>query len=108
MSDDLEPRLRRLYAAIGETQEADLAKFPAQVHTNDKGVLIHQEFSDGQTDEQLTNALQSLIALIASLENHLCKWAGKNGHDVDKVKQSLRESHSFSIVYDLWNTEKHG
>lgn len=108
MNDDLDSRLRRLYAAIGDTQEADLDKFPAKVIADDKGILVHQEFSGGKTDEQLTNALQSLIALIAGLEYYLYIWAGKNAHGKDKVQLPLQGSLSFSIVHDLWNTEKHG
>ena len=108
MNDDLETRLRRLYAAIGETQEADVAKFPATVIAGDKGVLIYQDFSGGRTDEQLTNSLQSLIALIAGLEYHLYKWAGSYGYGTDKAKRALKASRSFSIVHDLWNAEKHG
>jgi hypothetical protein len=108
MNDDLDYRLRRLYAAIGETQERDLAKISATVISNEKGILIHQDFSGGKTDEQLMNAIQSLIALIASLEYFLYKWADKNGYDRNKVKQQLQSSHSFSIVHALWNNEKHG
>jgi hypothetical protein len=108
MNDDLETRLRRIYAAIGETQEPDVSKFPATVIASEKGVLVHQDFSGGRTEEQLTNLIQSLIALIAGLEYHLYKWAAKNGHDAEEVKLPLQASKSFSIVHDLWNNEKHG
>jgi hypothetical protein len=108
MNDDLETRLRRIYAAIGETQEPDVSKFPATVIASEKGVLVHQDFSGGRTEEQLTNLIQSLIALIAGLEYHLYKWTAKNGHDAEEVKLPLQASKSFSIVHDLWNNEKHG
>src|SRR6516225_3884765 len=108
MNDDLDARIRRLYAAVGETEEADLTKFPATVISNDKGIFFHQDFSGGKTEEQLANYLHSLIALIAGLEYHLYKWAANNGGDVDKIKASVRASRPFSIVHDLWDSEKHG
>src|SRR5260370_40341387 len=108
MNDDLEARLRRIYAAIGETQEPDVSKFPATVIANEKGILIHQDFSGGRTEEQLANAIQSLIALIAGLEYHLYKWADKNGDAVADGKLPLQASKSFSIVHELGNNATHG
>jgi hypothetical protein len=64
-------RIRRIYAAIEETIEADMSQLPAHVICTDKVKLFFQDFSGNATPEQLENRLHALIEIVASLEYHL-------------------------------------
>ncbi len=108
MDDQLIQRIRRMYAAIGETVETEMSQLPAFVISTDKINAVFQDFRGNKTPEQLENALHSLIAIIASLEYHLRRWAHNNGHEPDKVTVTFRDSQPLQIIHDLWNNEKHG
>jgi hypothetical protein len=104
---DIYRRLGRLYAALGETIESDLTKFPATVIKTPTSCAIYQDFRGGRTDEQIENLLQSLIANIASLEGYLRQWAKKSGRGVCHVADAFNGSLDLRIIKDLWNAEKH-
>jgi hypothetical protein len=61
MSDSLAKELGLLYASIGKTADYDLRKTPPTVHQSDRGVLIHQDFRGGRSDEEIENDLQLVI-----------------------------------------------
>ena len=106
--DDTSKRIRRMYAAVGETIEADMEKLPAHVVSTDRIKGVIQDFSGGVAPEELENALHTLIAILASLEYHLRRWAHHNEQDPEKVTEVFRNSRPLQLVHDLWNNEKHG
>jgi len=108
MDDQIIQRIRRMYAAVGETVETEMGQLPAFVITTDKINAVFQDFRGNKTPEQIENVLHSLIAIVASLEYHLRRWAHHNGHEPNKVTATFRDSRPLQIIHDLWNSEKHG
>ena len=108
MDDELARRIRRIYAALGETIETDMSQLPAYVVPTERIRGFFQDFSGGDTPDHLENTLQSLIAIVASFEYHLRRWAHHNGHDPKRVADRFRDSRPLQIIHDLWNNEKHG
>jgi hypothetical protein len=106
--DDIHQRIRRLYAAIGENVETDMNQLPARIVQTEKIIGVIQDFRGHDSTEQLANTLHNLIALVASLEYHLRRWAHHNGHDPDVVSKAFQNSQPLQVVHDLWNVEKHG
>jgi hypothetical protein len=100
-------RIRRMYAALGDTVETDMSRFPAHVVSTDKIIGLVHEFSGGMSPEQLENVLHSLIAIVASLEYYIEQWADHNGHDKSRVKAVFTTSRPLQLVHDLWNSDKH-
>jgi hypothetical protein len=111
MSNNIHTKLRRMYAAIGKNYDSEIQKYRATVIANNVGIFMHQDFRNGQTDEDLLNDLHSLIGLVASIENFLYVWAGqdkaKKKQLKTQIKDHLGQSNAFSIVVDLWNSDKH-
>lgn len=108
MGTELELRIKRIYAAIGEAIEYDLSKMKADVIQNDKVTAVFQNFRGGLSDEQLTNIAHSFIHNIANLQDHLRRWAAHKGHDKTKVDQTVDNSLDLQIIKDLSNNDKHG
>jgi hypothetical protein len=108
MSDELHERIRRIYAALGETIEEDLAKFTPTVIENEHGRVIIQDFRGGLSPEQISNIAHSSIHNLASLADHLRGWARRNSKDVKLVDAAIDSSFELQVIIDLWNVEKHG
>ena len=106
--DELVERLHRIYAAVSETVEGDLAKFPPKVISDEKGFSMYQDFLGGLSDSQISNYVYGLVHNIANLPDHLKRWARKNGHDSDCVDQVFYKSEDFKLIKDLSNNDKHG
>ena len=107
-TDDLIFRVQRMYAAVGAVEEADVSKFMAQEIDDGHRRGFYQDWSGGLSKEEMTNIAQSLIANMASLENHLKKWAHHNGKDEMKVEDAYKSSSALKVIKDLWNNDKHG
>lgn len=108
MNDEIWKRISRLYAALDATIETDMDQLPAEVICTETVRGFHQDFSGGKSQEELENALQNLIACIASLEYHLRKAVADNGDDPDVVSIRFKDSKPLQLVHDLWNNDKHG
>jgi hypothetical protein len=108
MKDELAVRLDRIYSAIETAQEKDLTKFKPTIISTEKMVGYFQGFSGGQSRAEIQNAAQIMIHNVASLRDHLKKWAKKNGKNKDRVDAVLKASFPLSIIYDLWTVDKHG
>lgn len=106
--DDIFVRLNRIYAAVGETVEVDLTKFPPDVITGDGFFGIFQDFSGGLHDNQLQNLAHSLIHNIANFRDHLSRYAKNQSADIGTAIAVLDDSASFQLVKDLSNNDKHG
>ena len=101
-------RLQRMYAAVHETVEGDLSKFPPVVVSDDRSLAIYQVFLGGLDPAQLENLAYSVIHNIANFPNHLRRWAKRNGRDPSPIDAVLRESLPLQLVKDLSDNDKHG
>lgn len=108
MSDDVRGRVRRIYAAIGETVEEDLSKFEPSVSETPTGRVILMDFSGGMSPDQMANVAHSSIANVASLRDHLKGWARRNSKDPAVVDRAVVGSFELKVLIDLWNADKHG
>lgn len=106
--DDLTARVRRIYAAISASVEADVNKFLATVIDRQNFTSIYQDFSGGLREEEISNLAHMALSNIASLRDHLIKWAGANGKDPQRVWDTFHDSIPLRIVQDLFNNDKHG
>jgi len=106
--DELVERLHRIYAAVNETVEGDLAKFPPKVISDEKGFLIYQDFLGGLSNPQISNLAYGLAHNIANLHDHLKRWARRNGHDPKRVDHAFENSEDLKVLKDLSNNDKHG
>ena len=101
-------RLRRIHAAIAETVETDISKFPATIGKNERMIFMLQDFRGGLSEEQLVNLAFSLIHNVFNLRDHLSKWAKAHGESDQRVWDSFKGSMPLKIIADLSNAEKHG
>lgn len=108
MNEELLAKVRRMYAALGETIEDDLSKFTPTVLRTEEWTVIVQDFSGGLAPEQISNIAHSSIYNIATLADHLRKWARKNGHDVARIDAAIAGSLQLQVIIDLSNADKHG
>jgi hypothetical protein len=105
---ELISRLRRIYAAIGETVDTDISKYSATVQQNDRMTFMWQDFRAGLGDEQLLNLAFSLAYNVLSLRDHLKNWAKAHCGSDQRVKDFFKESMPLKIIADLSNADKHG
>ena len=106
--DEIRERLRRLYAAVGETTERDLSRVPGLVSETEDTIFFVQDFSGGLTPERMSNLAHSAISLIAHLPDHLCRLAKKLGRNPAEIDAVITSCLPVAILIDLANREKHG
>ena len=53
--DELVERLHRIYAALDDAVEGDLAQFPPKVIADEKRFSVYQDFLGGLSDAQISN-----------------------------------------------------
>lgn len=85
MDEELQNRIRRIYAATGDTAEIDISKFRPQYCSSEECVFVFQDFRGGLSDEQISNIAHSAIHNLANLKDHLRRWAALSGHDPKKI-----------------------
>jgi len=106
--DELLDRLCRIYASIKGSIEFDMAKLPARIIKAEHTVAFVQDFAGGQSEHEIANLAHTLIHNIASLQDHLRRWAATNGKDKTKVDEIFDNSPELQLITDLWNNDKHG
>jgi hypothetical protein len=106
--DEIVERVQRIYAAVDATIEGDLTKFTAKRHEHARGFTMGVDFTEGVSPAELSNVVHSVIHNIANLEDHLCRWAKKNGQDPHRIEQVVSSSSALRILKDLSNNDKHG
>jgi len=106
--DEIRDRIQRIYAAIGETLEEELRRFPAMKSVTDRWVFIRQDFTGGLTAPQISNIAFTAIHALAHLPHHLKRWARSNGKDIAEVDDTAANSSAISTLIDLSNRDKHG
>jgi len=105
--DDLILRVKRLYAAIKETEETDISKFLPKVINDGHRKGFYQDWSGGLSEAELTNIAHSLIYNIAHFDAPLKKWADRNSQDKTKLDDVFNSSLALRILKDLSNYDKH-
>lgn len=108
MVTEVEERIARMYAAVGAVQETDPKKLRARVVETPKFRMLEADFRGGLNDEELANSAYSLVNNIASLRDHVRRWARKNGRDKAEVNAFIDTSMDILIMRDLANNDKHG
>ncbi|MBZ5500113.1 MAG: hypothetical protein LAP85_27270 [Acidobacteriia bacterium] len=108
MDEDLETRVRRLYAAIGEVVIDDMSRFAPVVGQAPGWVFMYQDWRGGLSDEQLSNLAHAAINNVANLRNHLYAWVGRQGRSKEAVTYTVRQSFELQVLIDLANNERHG
>jgi hypothetical protein len=106
--DEVLERLHRIYAALDGFVEGDLSKFPPKVLADERGFAMYQDFLGGLSPAQLSNLAHSVIHNVANLQNHVRRWAAKNGKDPNRIDQTGSGSAALQIIKDLSNNDKHG
>lgn len=108
MDDAILQRISRIYAAIEAIEEDDPEKLRGTVMQTDKFTAVIQDFRSGFSDDELLNQAHILVHNIANLRDHLRKWAAHNGHDKNRVDQTVDSCLEVQIIKDLSNNDKHG
>src|SRR2546423_601222 len=106
--DELQARLRRIFAALGDTLVVDFAEYKPRLAAGETFVFLLHEVRGRPTPEQLHNIVFSAIANVGSLKDNLKKWAGKNGREVSRVEAFIKWSFHLQVIVDVWNGDKHG
>jgi len=106
--DDINLRIKRIYAAINTVEETDFDSFEPTVIRDGNRLTITQDFQGNLTREELSNLVYSLIHNIANLYGNLKKWASQNDINPSKVDEVFNTSSEIKIIQDLSNNDKHG
>ena len=106
--EELLARLQRIYASIDAMEEFDMTKLPGNVQQEDGFISVYQDFTGGLTAAQIENTANTGIHNIATLDNHLIRWARRNGRDETKIRDGIEASDSVKTIKDLSNNENHG
>lgn len=106
MQPDLDHRLDRLYAAVGQTVERRPERLGVEV-TSRPGVT-RISFRAGQTDAQLENAALQAVFHVAHLRDHFKKWLKGRGSDPALVEATVQRSQPLKTLIDLADADKHG
>ncbi len=104
--DDLQRRLDRVYAAIGETATREPAKLKPTVKQQAGTIAI--SFDGGLSEAQIENAAMHAVFAVGHLPDHMRKWARKNGKDPKSMNRAIGRSQALRVVIDLANVDKHG
>ena len=108
MTGDLRERVRRIYAALGETVEEDVSTLKPKVIRHETSTEVFQNFRGGLTQEQIVNVAHTAIHNIANLGDHLRQWAKRNSLDPRRVDKTIADSLDLKVIIDLSNVDKHG
>ena len=108
MSGDLRERVRRIYAALGETVEEDVSTLKPKVIRRETSIAFFQDFRGGLTKEQIVNVAHTAIHNIANLVDHLRQWAKRHSLDPMRVDETIANSLDLQVIIDLSNVDKHG
>lgn len=103
-------RLRQLHASLdaAESEETVEAALNSGRHEVKHGrYWFTLDFTDGMTEEQMLNVLESLVNNVACLKDHFDQWLinRQRFRQGDGIINSTFET---KIVHDLWNAQKHG
>lgn len=107
MADDVLARLHRLYAAVADTLEDDLSKFPPAFFGNDRVWGVFQDFMGGLSQAQIENLADAVIRNIAVFPEHLRAHCRQRDIDPAPIASGIAASFALRVLIDLDNREKH-
>jgi hypothetical protein len=108
MDNDLNERVRRIYAALQHVIGPPVREVPVSTGRFGGIGFMAVDFREGLTDEELSNRVHTVIHNIANLEGHLIRWTSARGMEPDMVRNAVAQSDDLRIVIDLANNDKHG
>jgi len=108
IKDELTNRIKRIYTAVDAVVETDISKLKPKIIKHGKRTGFYQDWTGGRSNAEIENNAHILIHNVASLKDHLKKWAKNNGKDKNKVDDAFNNSQVLRIIQDLWNNDKHG
>ncbi len=109
MSTQLKDRLKRIYAAIGETIQEDPSEFKTVIQRKHGNTFTASvDFRGDFTNEQLVNLALSAVHNVANLKDHLKRWEKQNIKNSSQVDDAIRQSEALQIIIDMSNYDKHG
>src|SRR5690349_7817918 len=98
MDNDLNQRLRRIYAALTHVIGPEIRDLPVSMSRIGDISFVDVDFREGLTDEELSNRVHSVIDNIANLEGHLIRWAHATGIPAGTVQMAVANSDELRIV----------
>jgi hypothetical protein len=108
MDNEVNERIRRIYAALGQVIGPAVREVPVSSGRVGDLRFVSVDFREGLTDEELSNRVHLVIHNIANLEGHLIRWARARGLEAGTVQDAVAQSDDLRIVIDLANNDKHG
>lgn len=108
MSTTLIDKIERLYEAVKETRDTELANYPPIYEMRGDMVTVTQDFNRGMKSPKLRNVAFEIIRSIADLKDHLRGAAKRAGHDPEEVERVIDVCPSLQLLIDLANCDKHG
>ena len=104
----IEDRIARIYASIDAVVETDLSNLTPTIFVEDKLHVVEFDFGGNASHAEIENAAHLLIANIASLGNHVRRWARRMKKDLSAIGSLESACPAIPILIDLWGNEKHG
>ena len=105
--NDLEARLKRVYATIGDIYDPKVEE-NIKTETIVKGSHFEQRITFGHlSSADLEKTVMNAIHGVASLKDHIKIKMKKNGKDPQEVEELINRSASLAIITDLDNLDKH-
>jgi len=108
VSQPIDDRIQRIYAAIGRIRSCDISELRCNVINTPRMSGMWHDFRGQASDAELLNDANSAIANVASLPDHLRKWAKQNERDSKKVDDAVKASLQLRVIMDLFDRDKHG
>jgi hypothetical protein len=103
--NDLNKRLARLYASLGQRYDDDIEKHIVQQTTTNDGRHFRHEVRFGASDAaERENKVMAAIGAVADLKDHL----KRRSRGPRLVEDLINDSEVLSLIVDLHNKDKHG
>ncbi|GEM_PF-977449 len=109
MESSLEFRIRRMYTAFESSRETEIPKLRGVHFTSKKVAGFFNDFSNGESSEQLSNHLGSLLSCIMTIQDILQQRKNEYQLTPSEINATFREhSKALSLVRDLRVANEHG
>jgi hypothetical protein len=100
-------KIERLYEAVKDSKDSDLANYPPIYEMRGDMVTVTQDFNRGMKSPKLRNVAFEIIRSIADLKDHLRGAARRTGHDPEEVETVINGCVSLRLLIDIANFDKH-
>src|SRR4051812_23226095 len=98
--EQIDHRIRRMYAAMSEVRTSDLSAARVSSAVVGDRVETVLEFSGGRSQSQLENAVMQLVANIACLKDHLNAWCSSRGF-APPGDALINSNRDVALIHDL-------